>query len=249
MPTRKKTENASPNPEISIAKIGLISAIVVALLGTLGTVISAYFSSRAAQAPIVIPLQATQTQEARLLAQLPTETSASASNPLPTSTPPLQPPPTELPSLQPSPTNQPAAQPLATSTPEQVVIAVVTDIPPDIPLPQLEHLLTEANLGLSSTRTREGIAAMRTYFTGPDSAYQMLAIASLQVVGAQRLKQMVYLDMIDAFYTDLVGGEDNYLTADGKLDLEQVKEAIVKAYIEYYGEYVSSFDKLLEPRG
>ena len=249
MPTRKNPEKASPNPEISIAKIGLISAIVVALLGTLGTVMSAYFSSRAAQAPIVIPLQATQTQEARLAAQAPVETSASVSNPLPTSGPSPQPVLTEPPSLQPTLTSRPAEQLVASSTPEQVAPAVVTDIPPDIPLPQLEHLLTEANLGLSSTRTREGIAAMRTYFTGPDSAYQMLAIASLQVVGVQRLKQMVYLDMIDAFYTDLVGGEDNYLNADGKLDLEQVKVAIVKAYIEYYGEYVSSFDQLLESRG
>jgi len=249
MPTRKNPEKASPNPEISIAKIGLISAIVVALLGTLGTVMSAYFSSRAAQAPIVIPLQATQTQEARLAAQAPVETSASVSNPLPTSGPSPQPALTEPPSLQPTLTSRPAEQLVASSTPEQVAPAVVTDIPPDIPLPQLEHLLTEANLGLSSTRTREGIAAMRTYFTGPDSAYQMLAIASLQVVGVQRLKQMVYLDMIDAFYTNLVGGEDNYLNADGKLDLEQVKVAIVKAYIEYYGEYVSSFDQLLESRG
>lgn len=109
--------------------------------------------------------------------------------------------------------------------------------------------MTDANLGLSSTRTRAGLAAMRSYFTGPDSAYQMLAIASLEVVGEKRLKQMVYLDMIDDFYTSLVGGEDHYLNSDGKIDVQQLQEAIVKAYIEYYGEYVPSLDQILEPRG
>ncbi len=76
----------------------------------------------------------------------------------------------------------------------------------------------------------------------------MLAIASLEVVGDQRLKKMVFLDMIDDFYTSLVGGEDNYLNKDGKIDVQHLQEAIVKAYIEYYGEYVPSFNQILEPR-
>lgn len=57
--------------EIRVARIGLISAIAVAvcgLLGTLATVlgaaISGYFSSQAARDPILIPIQATQTAEA-----------------------------------------------------------------------------------------------------------------------------------------------------------------------------------------
>ncbi len=51
--------------EISIAKIGLISAIAVAAIGLLSTAVSAYFSSQTVQAPILIPIQATQTAEAR----------------------------------------------------------------------------------------------------------------------------------------------------------------------------------------
>lgn len=57
--------------EVRVARIGLISAIVVAvcgLLGTLATVlstaISGYFSSQAVRDPLLIPIQATQTAEA-----------------------------------------------------------------------------------------------------------------------------------------------------------------------------------------
>jgi hypothetical protein len=58
--------------EISIAKIGLISALIVAACGLVGTLvtvfggaIAAYYANQAAQAPIVIPLSATQTAEAK----------------------------------------------------------------------------------------------------------------------------------------------------------------------------------------
>lgn len=66
------TKNQESNPEISIARIGMISAVVVAvcgLLGTLatvlGTAISAYFTTQSARDPLLIPLRATQTAEAR----------------------------------------------------------------------------------------------------------------------------------------------------------------------------------------
>jgi len=59
--------------ELRVARIGLISAVVVAtcglagtLLTVLGTAISGYFSTRAVQDPLLIPLRATQTAEARL---------------------------------------------------------------------------------------------------------------------------------------------------------------------------------------
>jgi hypothetical protein len=72
-------KNTQPTVEIRVARIGLISAVVVAvcgLVGTLvtvfGTAISAYFSSQAAQVPVALPIRATQTAEARLVALPPT---------------------------------------------------------------------------------------------------------------------------------------------------------------------------------
>lgn len=239
MSTRKKPVKDSGSTEISIAKIGLISAIVVAAIGMLGTVISAYFSSRAAQAPIVIPLQATQTQEARLAAQLP------AASPVLTVQPAAQSLPTTQLALQPLPTDQPASPASAASLAGG---PPATAIPANIALSELEQLLAAANLGLSSTGTEEGLAAMRSYFTGPEAAYQMLAIASLEVVGRQRLKKTVYLDMIDEFYTTLVGGEDQYLDQDGRLRADSLRQAILQAYNNYYGEYKLSLEQILESR-
>jgi hypothetical protein len=66
--------------QITIAKIGVISAVAVAIIGLIGTIAAAYFSSQAAQAPVLIPIQATQTAEARNVpsmvkaSQVPTET-------------------------------------------------------------------------------------------------------------------------------------------------------------------------------
>jgi hypothetical protein len=248
MSTRKKPVKDSGSTEISIAKIGLISAIVVAAIGMLGTVISAYFSSRAAQAPIVIPLQATQTQEARLAAQLPAATSPLAASPVLTVQPAAQSLPTALLALQPLPTDQPASPTPPVDAASQAGAPPATAIPADIALSELEQLLGAANLGLSSTGTEEGLAAMRSYFTGPEAAYQMLAIASLEVVGQQRLKKTVYLDMIDEFYTTLVGGEDQYLDQDGRLRADSLRQAILQAYNNYYGEYKLSLEPILESR-
>ena len=62
-----KPESKDSTTEISVAKIALISAITVAVIGMIGTAVNAYFSSQAAQAPIIIPIQATQTAEAARL--------------------------------------------------------------------------------------------------------------------------------------------------------------------------------------
>ena len=62
-----KPELKESTTEISVAKIALISAITVAVIGMIGTAVNAYFSSQAAQAPIIIPIQATQTAEAARL--------------------------------------------------------------------------------------------------------------------------------------------------------------------------------------
>ncbi len=65
--------------ELRVARIGLISAIVVAICGLLGTLatvlgaaVSGYFSSIAARDPVLIPIQATQTAEALAPLSLPT---------------------------------------------------------------------------------------------------------------------------------------------------------------------------------
>lgn len=69
-PQKKSTSEkqaSSDKKEISVAKIGLISAITVAIIGLVGSAINAYFSNRSAQAPFLIPIQATQTAEARVI--------------------------------------------------------------------------------------------------------------------------------------------------------------------------------------
>jgi translation elongation factor EF-Tu-like GTPase len=60
---RSKVDNSKA--EISVAKIGLISTIAVAIIGMIGTALSAYFSTEAAKAPLLISIQATQTAESR----------------------------------------------------------------------------------------------------------------------------------------------------------------------------------------
>jgi len=71
-PDKKSTQEkqtSSDKKDISIAKIGLISAITVAIIGLASSALNAYFSSQAAQAPLLIPIQATQTAEARVMTQ------------------------------------------------------------------------------------------------------------------------------------------------------------------------------------
>jgi hypothetical protein len=51
--------------------------------------------------------------------------------------------------------------------------------------------------------------------------------------------------MIDKWYTSLVG-EGHYVADDGGLDHEKLKEAIVKANNEYYGQNAPSFEQAVE---
>ncbi len=102
--------------EINLAKIGLISAIAVAVIGLLSTAVSAYFTSQTAQAPIIIPIQATQTAEAKSINSLvpisPTGTTnipASTTESSMTATLPDQNPtvmPTNMPTVLPTESNQ-----------------------------------------------------------------------------------------------------------------------------------------------
>lgn len=109
----------------------------------------------------------------------------------------------------------------------------------------LEARLNAANIVLS-TGTDEDRARVRSYMTGPTSAYYLLAVNCLDVIGSRQFKKTAYLDLIDKWYTVQVG-EDNYVAADGKLQIEQLRAAIVQAHNEYYGDTVTVVEQLIEP--
>jgi TIR domain len=117
-----------------------------------------------------------------------------------------------------------------------------TSSPPSVL--ELESRLKTANIKLS-TGTENDVARVRGYFTGPTSAYHLLAVNCLQVLGDRRLRKTGYLDMIDKWYTLLVG-EEHYVAGDGGLDHEKLKEAIVRANNEYYGQNAASFEQVVE---
>jgi hypothetical protein len=128
----------------------------------------------------------------------------------------------------------PVPQPIPTIELEQSGTLTVLDLEPP---------LNQANISIS-TGTEKDLARVRTYFQGPDSAYHMLAVACLQIVGDRQFRQTAYLDMIEKWYT-IVVGEDNYLTSAGGLHLEQVPEAMVKAHNEYHGDDAQSLEEIL----
>jgi hypothetical protein len=123
---------------------------------------------------------------------------------------------------------------------------VDTSPKPPASVDELERKLEAANIKLS-TGGSEDRSRVRGYFTGPTAPYHLLAVSCLQIMGNQRLKRTGYLDMIDDFYTRLVG-EKNYASANGELNLEKVKEAIVKAQNEIHGDNLTSFEQIVEPR-
>lgn len=111
---------------------------------------------------------------------------------------------------------------------------------------QLEKKLKGVNIMLSTGDAADR-KRVRDYFTDPDASYQILAVSCLQVMGDRRLTKSGYLDMIDKHYTTLVG-ENHYKNAEGKLNLEKLKEAIVKAQNEYNGDNATTFDQVVESR-
>lgn len=136
------------------------------------------------------------------------------------------------------------ASPEAPAANEETAIPT---LPPNLTVAELEPMLAEVNIGLASSGSEADLAAMRSYFEGPDSAYYILSVACLQLLRGNHLVQTVYLDMIDDYYTRLRGGESNYLTAEGTIDEETLSRAIVAAYNNYYGENAASFDELIVP--
>lgn len=109
---------------------------------------------------------------------------------------------------------------------------------------EVEARLQQVNIVLSTGAT-EDTDRVRGYLEDPNGAYYLLALSCLEILGDQQLNQTGYLDLIDKWYTNLVGGPQQYLLPDGTLDLEKVKEAIVQAQNEYYGEQATSFDEVL----
>ena len=128
---------------------------------------------------------------------------------------------------------------------QQPVPTSELDLTETLTVEALEPQLNESNLVIS-TGSEQDLERVRGYFTGPDSAYHMLAVASLQVVGDRQFRQTAYLDMIEKWYT-IVVGEDNYLTSEGQLHLDKVPDAMVKAHNEYYGDDAQSLEEILLP--
>jgi hypothetical protein len=132
------------------------------------------------------------------------------------------------------PTASPDVAPLATSVAHPALDQLTT-------LEELEPLLQQANIRLSEP---EDEARTRSYFTGPDSAYHMLAVASLKVIGEHRFKQYINLDIVDKWYTQAAGSG---YADHGPLDPELVKQSLIETYNEYWGDQATSLDELLEP--
>lgn len=110
---------------------------------------------------------------------------------------------------------------------------------------ELEKKLSAINieLGASSADAEK----VRGYLAGTNPAYRLLAASCLQIIGNLRLKKVGYLDVIDDRYTRLAG-EENYASTDGKLNLEKVKEALVKTQNEIHGVNAMSFEQIVETR-
>ena len=135
-----------------------------------------------------------------------------------------------------SPTAAPPAQATAPAGGQAALDALTT-------VEEIEPLLLQANIRLSEPEDEE---RTRSYFTGPESAYHKLAVASLKVVGERRFKLPINLDIVDKWYTQAAGSG---YAERGPLDLEKVKQALLDAHNDYYGDDASALDALLEPRG
>ncbi len=108
-------------------------------------------------------------------------------------------------------------------------------------LEELEPLLLQANIRLSEPEDEE---RTRSYFTGPDSAYHILAVATLKIVGERRFVQTINLDIVDKWYTAAAGSG---YAERGPLDLEIVEESLMDAHNDYWGDNATSLEALLEP--
>ncbi|WP_127531570.1 hypothetical protein [Paenibacillus kobensis] len=109
----------------------------------------------------------------------------------------------------------------------------------------VEQKLLAANIELGPTSA--DAEKTRGYLAGANSAYLLLADSCVQILDNLRLKKVAYLDVIDKHYTMLVG-EENYVSSDGQLNMEKLKEAIVNADNEIHGSDATTFEQIVESR-
>lgn len=124
--------------------------------------------------------------------------------------------------------------------------ATGTEVSEATTVDELEQRLKAANIMLSTGGPDER-EKVRGYFDGPEAPYYLLAVSCIQIMGNQRLKKTGYLDMIDKHFKEM-GDESLYVPVDGKLNLEKVKQAMVKAQREYHGDQARTFEEIVEPR-
>lgn len=116
----------------------------------------------------------------------------------------------------------------------------------DSQLIQLESRLKDANI-LISTGDIADYKRVMGYLQEEASPYRLLAEDCLKVVGKERLAKTGYLDMFDKWYIQLIGDEANY-APNGRLDQKTLKEAMIRAQNDYYGDDISAFPDLLAPK-
>lgn len=114
---------------------------------------------------------------------------------------------------------------------------------PPLTSQKLEQQLADINIKLGSTTN--DAEKVRGYFVATNSPYYVLSGGCLRLLAKRRLKKTGYLDIIDKWYTASVGSE-NYLNATGDLYVEPLKQALIKAQNEYYGDQINTFDQLIE---
>lgn len=125
-------------------------------------------------------------------------------------------------------------------SPSKLEISAATEVD------ELEQSLKAANI-LFSTGGADEQEKVRGYLDSPEAPYRLLAVSCIQVMGTQRLKKTGYLDMIDKHYLKLVG-EGGYVSANGKLNLDKVKEAMVAAQKDYHSDPAETFEEIVAPR-
>ncbi|MEP7340643.1 MAG: hypothetical protein ABI977_23125 [Acidobacteriota bacterium] len=135
---------------------------------------------------------------------------------------------------------------MSASTPANPTTDPVLDVPGPAEVDALEQKLKAANIMLSTGEAEER-EKVRGYFDGPEAPYYLLAVTCLQALGNERLKLTGYLDMIDKHFSTM-GDESIYVPVDGKLDLEKVKEAMVKAQRDYHSDQARTFEEIVGPR-
>lgn len=142
-----------------------------------------------------------------------------------------------------SPTPTPTVA-LSASTPAKLVTNSASEIPGPTELDALEQRLKAVNIRFSTGSDAER-EKVRSYFDGPEAPYYLLAVTCIQILGNQRLKKTGYLDMIDKHFSTM-GDESIYIPVNGKLSLEKVKEAMVKAERDYHSDQARTFEEIVE---